>query len=424
MKKEEYLQVLTEQIRCRAARGPVRKEIKQHLEDQAEAFAELGMSKEEAETAAVEQMGDPVEAGGALDRIHRPQMAWGMLVLICALSAAGILAQYLIRKLVAADTAAAADFAGQCVRLLIGLGVMAVVCFLDYSRIGRHAKKISAVLYLLLVVGAAASGALPDALRLSLGAAAQAAALLLVPLYGAVLYSYRGQGYKALAKGLLWMLPGMASLLLLLPGALLPCLFLISCAVVLSLAVQRGWFCVSKKAVLPALWTGAAALLLSFGGWLLSFGGYRSARLQSAVNPAHPAAFQLRAIRGMLQRSRWIGAGAGAARLEDIGNYTLTYTIYCCGILAGVLLAGAVLFLFFRFFRVALRQKNQLGMMMGVGCAAVLTLQLALYVLDNLGVLSLTAYCPFLNSREGGMLVQYVLYGLMLSIYRYEKVLA
>ena len=72
MRKEEYLRIVTEQMRCKRAIEAVRKEIQDHIEDQADAFIAEGMKREEAEEAAVREMGDPVETGNGLDRIHRP----------------------------------------------------------------------------------------------------------------------------------------------------------------------------------------------------------------------------------------------------------------------------------------------------------------------------------------------------------------
>ena len=98
MRAEEYLTILTDQIRCRMAREDVRKELLCHIEDQKAAFLSEGMEAAEAEEAAVREMGDPVETGNELDRIHRPKMAWGMIALIAVLSIVGYLAQYLLQE--------------------------------------------------------------------------------------------------------------------------------------------------------------------------------------------------------------------------------------------------------------------------------------------------------------------------------------
>ena len=53
MRREEYLYTLTEQIRCKMARGTIEQEINDHIEDQKAEFLSEGMSQTEAEEAAV-----------------------------------------------------------------------------------------------------------------------------------------------------------------------------------------------------------------------------------------------------------------------------------------------------------------------------------------------------------------------------------
>lgn len=78
-KKEEYVRILTEQIRCKQARAQVAQEIRSHIEEQENFYLSEGLDREEAESEAVKEMGDPVEAGTALDLVHRPRVAWGGL---------------------------------------------------------------------------------------------------------------------------------------------------------------------------------------------------------------------------------------------------------------------------------------------------------------------------------------------------------
>ena len=56
------------------------------------------MSYEEAEKNAVTDMGDPVEVGISLDRIHKPKIAWKLLVIVGILSLLGILIQQSILR--------------------------------------------------------------------------------------------------------------------------------------------------------------------------------------------------------------------------------------------------------------------------------------------------------------------------------------
>ena len=91
MNREEYVRILTDQIRCVKARDMVADEIKMHIEDQALSYREQGMKEEQAIEAAVKDMGDPVEVGVSMDRIHRPQISWSMVALMAVIGVVSIL---------------------------------------------------------------------------------------------------------------------------------------------------------------------------------------------------------------------------------------------------------------------------------------------------------------------------------------------
>lgn len=84
--RQEYLKSLTEQIRTKRARIMVAEEVEAHIEDQKQDFMAHGLGEEEAESMAVVEMGDPVEAGVKLDRVHRPKMEWTVLMAILIIS--------------------------------------------------------------------------------------------------------------------------------------------------------------------------------------------------------------------------------------------------------------------------------------------------------------------------------------------------
>ncbi|MBO4592315.1 MAG: FtsW/RodA/SpoVE family cell cycle protein, partial [Eubacterium sp.] len=77
---EEYIKKLLEQVRFRKAHKGIEDEIRAHIEDQIDDNIAAGMDSEATEKAAVIDMGDPVEVGISMDRIHRPQIAWSMFL--------------------------------------------------------------------------------------------------------------------------------------------------------------------------------------------------------------------------------------------------------------------------------------------------------------------------------------------------------
>ena len=82
MRLDEYLEIVSEQIRYKKIRSTVTEELKNHILDPVEAFEACGAFPEEAMERAIREMGDPVETGVSLDRIHRPQMHWGIVFFI------------------------------------------------------------------------------------------------------------------------------------------------------------------------------------------------------------------------------------------------------------------------------------------------------------------------------------------------------
>lgn len=432
MRQEEYLQILTEQIRCKKARGAVAEEIKGHIEEQKIEFMSAGIERREAEEAAVREMGDPVEAGNELDRIHRPKMAWGMIAFITVLSIAGLLLQYFLKLQMKDSTILVRGLGHNLFYMVVGLGIMILVCHLDYSRIGYWAKELMVLLAAALVLnvwlfGAQVNGRYYFTIPIIGSIPMMFLFLLFVPLYAGVLYSFRGQGARALIKsialmalilfGAVWM-NSLSTAFILFPA------FLAS----LSTAVYKGWFTVPRKKTLAVLWSGVALLPAALYMMVMQFGaGYQIMRLQAWLSPDSAAeGYQINMVRSLLAESILWGKGTATERavLPESGDYIFTYAAVYYGILVTALLAVFIGILFLRLLRLSFGQKNQMGMLMGMSCSVTFLVQFILYVLLNVGLLPSTSiYCPFVTNGASGMLITYTLLGLILSIYRYQNVI-
>ena len=214
MNKEEYIRTLTEQIRCKMARPGVAREIGDHIEDQTRAFMGEGMSRQEAESAALKDMGNPVDAGVELDKVHRPAMPWGMIALIIVLSVVGSAFQYILnsRNIDAGGNGFLVEGRGWFT--VLGIPVMVAVCFADYTRIAARARELMIGLTVLIILGGQFFGLSINGTRQWIGITGgwvvnvPLILMLTVPLYAAILYGYRGKGMAAVAKSVLWIIPG------------------------------------------------------------------------------------------------------------------------------------------------------------------------------------------------------------------------
>ena len=434
MKREEYLQRTIEQIRCEKAREGVKRELQNHMDDQKEAFLSEGMTQTEAEESAVKEMGDPVEAGVELDRIHRPKIAWHCILLIGILYFAGLILQYQLGMQTEESRFAPGrsflDFLGYAGRLLAGFAVMLAVSHVDYSRIAKWVRQMWVLYFGVLFLGMTFFGTQVNGMNFSIYGIVNMKLLvfLFLPLYGGLLFWYRGRGAGGILVLLLWsLLPVMISLFI--PSMTTAVLLMVLMLLMLTLVVLRGWYRVSAAKALGVIW-GAVFALVS-GGIASCFWvwgkSYQIDRIWAFVMPyLTDAKGELEKLRRAIEESHLLGASAWAGKVPDFGDgysYMMTHVAASYGILAALLIAGMMLALFIYFLRISLRQKNQLGMIMGTGCVLVLLAQTLLYLVINGGwAVYGSIYCPFLTYGGTGMLVTNILLGILLSIYRYENI--
>lgn len=402
MDKKEYLEILAEQIRYKKALPMIEKELEDHMEDQKKDFLASGMTEKEAEAAAVMEMGDPVAVGVDMDRIHRPKMAWGLILLTGALYLAGMIFRYLLYD----RSGLGIYIANSWVYYVLAFVVMIGVCYVDYSRIGEKARELTVGLFLILMAGIWFGGTVVNGSMgwISVGGMmilnVRVLVYLFLPLYGAILYRYRGQGYEVIWKAAAWMLPAVVvvfyanSLML----ALLLCVF--------SMVI----------------------FLLLYAGMVWKFGAlYQKERLQMLLPPyGEEISAVMEPLRSAAANSHMVGSSAQAMKgLEMYGDrdFLFTYILSFCGILTAVLFISLIAVLLFYLLKHTLRQRNQAGRIMGLGCTVVLVGRLVIYLLGNLGLQPYgDGYCPFLSTGGSSAVVTGILLGLLFSIYRYQNI--
>ena len=193
---EEYIKTLLEQVRCKKAHSMIEEEIRGHIEEQTEANIASGMTEEEAIKEAVKDMGSPVEAGISLDRIHRPQMAWNMVIVMAVITIISIVIHALIGK----DGLGSSKFAFYSI---VGFLIMLGVYRIDYSFMAKYAKVIAGAFILYLVamnvgnIGVRVNGV--NGLRIAgVQISTFAVMMLYIPVYGAVLYQYYGSRWTGI----------------------------------------------------------------------------------------------------------------------------------------------------------------------------------------------------------------------------------
>lgn len=424
MTKEDFIGSVTEQIRCVRARDGIARELSDHITDQAAAYEEAGEVHEHAVERAVREMGDPVEVGVELDRIHRPQVDYKLIGMAFLFHIAGFFLIWIM-----GDFSNNPQYIGrQCAVLLLSFGVMAGMYFLDYSFIARYAYGIGIFVTAALLIS--------NLFTVREGrVSGRMLCYLYVPVFAGILYRLRNRGYRALlwAMGMQFVITCLAQIF---SGTLAMVNIYLMCTALLVIAVVKGWFSVHRKAAMAVL-TGALMLLplalviveIAFFGY-----GYRTQRLLAWLNPERDAGgagyiyLWLRQEWGMI---KLIGAADNGPLLGDslIGGpfftepFILLQLICKYGILAGAALAAAFAAVVVRAFQIAKRQKNQLGFMLSVASFMVILLNCLEGILINTGYFPVSSLqFPFVTYSACTGMTYAVLIGLLLSIYRNERI--
>lgn len=421
-KIEEYVDQACAQVRWKRAKEGLSMELRTHLLDQRDDLLADGMSEEEAQAESVRQMGDPVEVGTQLDRIHRPKPQWDLMVLVFGLVVAGLVIQGTIMMEVEmpVDVVFASPWffmERSVLWAVLGGILMLAVYWLDYTLLGRWATALCALWAGITAVSLPIS-------RVMGGRAIDTYYLcLLTPVCMALLvYGMRGKGWK----GLLVCWAGMgvfAAEAAMVPAVSLFMLMMTAGIVLILAAVWRGWLAVSKKS--------ATALTLALGigpaGCILIHSGYVRKRLVMMFHPELDPmgkGYMAMVVRQMLQRARWLGKGAlYEGPMYDIhSDHFLTWVIYRLGWAVGLALVAALVLLLAVALRRCFRQKGMLGFLLSLSAVLILGAETVVYVFHNLGFgLLASVALPFLSYGGRYMVINLFLAGLLMSVFREER---
>ena len=425
MERHEFLEILTEQIRTKRARPFIAKEIEEHIEDQKMDFMAEGMTDLEAEEAAVREMGDPVEAGVALDRIHRPRMKWSVLTGILLISILGLILQMTV-TMTACESGfsdslllSAGGVGRHLTAMAAGIALMLCICWADYTLLNKYAVILWVAVNGLLILCAVESPLIngrPFYLT--------HASCLIIPFYAGMLYHFRGQGIKGIIKSILCLCIPMAVLFHYL---MISCILIIGAAgmILLHAAVWRKWFGEKRLTLYLQLWGFSIILVLLMlaaiafitRGKILA--DYQLERLAAWLSPEkYEGSYFLQSVKESAENVKKEGMYLTSNWMEEIKSsylwiYLFEYLGTWKGLLLTVLVAGFWIFLFGK----VRQQKNEFGQMVGLGCVLYLSIETVMYMGMNFGILPLGAvFMPFLSNGGAFLLITYFYMGLLLSV--------
>ena len=428
---EEYIKILLEQVRFEKAHKAIGDEIRAHIEDQAEANISEGMDKETAEKKAVEDMGDPVATGLELDKVHRPQLAWELVAATLAVTFLAVVLHIFMSKQL--SWGLAIQITPNCIvqegtmfvfYSLVGVAVMLLLYLIDFTTIAKYSK-IAGIILLALYFSSICWIVMenPDSLDYEiwqildgLNSRVSSIMFLMIPIYAGILYKYRGKKYGGLIKAIIWILV-CSDLLSVWDGrySFEEMIIVMVCMLVqLTIAIKKEWIKVRKMPAIIFIWSLLVPRIVII---------IQTLRIYEWSN--EEGIFSIITSSKLFGRGQVLGDNIGLAEDSSI----LTYISTTMGIGVAIAVIAVVLGLIIYGLIVTAKTKNQLGLVMGIGCMIWLIEKVIFNIACGLGMRMVSqspSFLPFISGglRFDGLLASYVMFGIILSIYKYKNAYA
>lgn len=418
---QAYLKTVQEQIRWKRARPVLALELERHLADQTEAFQAEGQDEDTAVRRALEDMGDPVELGAELDRVHRPRPQWGLLGLTVALAAVCGFLRF------------ALGFRYPNINILfaLGLGTVAMLgmYFLDISRLAKYSLRFYVCTVILCISLAWADQQYLLSFFSSFWHSLFLYAALFLPVvYALWVYWCRDKRWAGLVLAWVGLFP-LCLLCVTLPRLSALVVLLASGFMILLYAAWQGWFGLAR-------WKSFTAILLAdsmFAGWfLLRYSESIYKRLHQALHPELAPTdwgFYGFQIQNALRNLPLLGPSVETNGdiydyhyfLSSTHDFRLTFTAVRWGWIPFLLLVAAMTILVVCLLVRGLRQTHRLGRMIVLAVGLTMGLRLLLSTAMNLGFILFSVSFPMLNGNTYTV-VDMALIGLALSVFRGDSI--
>ena len=414
-----FLDSVCGEIGKREVHEEIREELQAHILEKAE---KEGVEK------AVESMGNPLAIGAALHKEHKPKTDWFMLLLVLLLAGCGALV--MINNY---DSGYNLSFGKYQLCVGIGLCAFFAAWFFRYDRLKKLALPLC-ISAAAILIATQIFGYLQNGRRYFMIAgihiAPDVALFLFLIGFAGLVEKSKGKGMLAVVK-LFGLSIGFAMLFMLLPFTTYAILTMLASAAVLLTAVKKGHFGGVKKLQLYVIAAPYACGGILLAASLVRFGSNRLTSFFSRgqTDPQGGGWIYIM-VDKWLSASRFFGAAdAGAVgysidkSLPSVAtDYAFVNMVASFGWVLGIAFLALVALLIVRMLFIVRRIKNSYGYYLFTAACTLVTMQFLIGILINLNLFPLTSISlPFISYGPANYVVNMLLMGLMLSVYRRNR---
>ena len=425
-KIKEFKEEVCKQIRWKRVHEPVARELEAHMTDQIENYLRQGDTEETAVYKTILEMGDPVAVGTQFDRIHRPKSQISMIIFTISMLLIGLL----IQTFLVYDSGYPLNLPKQIVAAVLGIGIMLLAYYGDFTLIGRYPKALLIATVTIsvgmLMVAPEVNGRPYFTITTFLSFSLSCISLILPLAFTGIIFVTRKYGYIGLFLLNLVML-GLTFLAYSTSSIGNAVIFYVTAMILTCVSIFKGWYPVKKIAgytiqLLTSILVGVIVFLQD------SY--YIINHLQVVMNPgmdAYGKGYFGVMIRELLHNARFVGKGVipevyghSAFPLPSIhSDYLLTYLIINWGWLVFCVLFVVLAVFLISGFWLTFRQKSLLGFLVSLAVMLTLTFETCNYIAWNLGLMLVSPITlPLISYGNAALCIHLLLIGIMLSVFR------
>ncbi|EKZ4975319.1 FtsW/RodA/SpoVE family cell cycle protein [Listeria monocytogenes] len=403
---EEYLGKVIAKVKSKQAHSMIKKELSSHLEELSDSFQRRGLSIEDADKKAMQEMGDPSAVGKNMNQLHKPRMDWLLIALFILLAGIGFLP-------LMSDVVSPNSFFIKKQIVWLALAILALIGFLffDYRKLKNLWMYFYAAALILFftpfLVGVSLTG---GGRWVSLGGImidSPAISLFLFFLAWAGIFTKVTdfKGWKKLVMLLILFWAPVISYTMI--NRLVFSIIYFLCVLVMSIFYyRRNQFAI--KVALGNLLVGIvfiSTMILKFSSSYLSD--------------------NLISVKAILSQAGWFGKGLhnNLTLPEAHTDFVFPFLVYSFGWVFGIFLCLLLLVFILRISLNAFKTKDLFGRLLTIGGAVLFTVPAFWNILMGLGIVPIMVVpLPFISYGGSMLLVYAALLGLILNVYRRKDI--
>ena len=417
MQIKEFLNSVCEQIKYKPIREYILYELKNHIEETKEAYIENGMSSEEAEEKAVFQMGDAIEIGKKLNKIHKPKLDITLLIFTIIPLFFGLLVAY-IRNNNTSINLTENSFFKFVVTLIIGVSLGIGIYFINYKKMLKYSNLFFCLAIILTF--SVPTVAMPIYVISFIG--------FLESMYEENKFSLEIDGLKINLNFIkIYVAMGISLVVMIETSLVNFTILVITYLILFSVKLLQ----MRKISTLILIWV---ILLITLFLSILSYfyaGGFISNRIIGSFLPETDP-----------QGSGWLGINqnkiintaksfgkaenmSDALNLFEEGtNYAFISILANYGWVLAISMVTSVILLNIKLIINSIKIKDFYGKMLIIGFSSMFIIQILFNILMNLNVgLKININLPLVSYGGSGLIVNIAIISLILSIYRRKDIL-